>query len=127
MSQSYPLSLSSLTEREAIVDTLYRAIIGCDRHDLELFTSAWAGEDVVFEIHDDEKRVMPSLSLIRTYILDRVGPMDTTHNISMGPCRRPGWSRYSCTHCYFASTAQSTRARQGTRRSKVYCGWTVFR
>jgi ketosteroid isomerase-like protein len=83
MSQSYPLSLSSLTEREAIIDTLYRAVIASDRHDLELFTSAWAGEDVVFEIHDNEKRVIPNLSLIRTYIFDRIGPMDTTHNISM--------------------------------------------
>ncbi|ETS76100.1 hypothetical protein PFICI_11487 [Pestalotiopsis fici W106-1] len=35
------------------------------------------------EIHDDNKRVIPNLSLIRTHVFDKVGPMDTTHNISM--------------------------------------------
>jgi len=35
------------------------------------------------EIHDDNKRVLQGLSLIRTTVLDKVGPMDTTHNISM--------------------------------------------
>ena len=35
------------------------------------------------EIHDDNKRVFQGLSLIRTHVLDKVGPMDTTHNISM--------------------------------------------
>ncbi|RFU30231.1 hypothetical protein B7463_g6101, partial [Scytalidium lignicola] len=83
MSQSYPHSLSSLSQREAIIDTVYRALLGCDHHDTPIFNSAWAGEDVVFELHDDQKRVIPNLSLIRTHILDRVGPMDTTHNISM--------------------------------------------
>lgn len=83
MSQAYTISLSSLTQREAVADALYRAAIGCDHHDTALFNSAWAGEDVVMEIHDDKERVIPNLSLIRTHVLDKVGPMDTTHNISM--------------------------------------------
>ena len=83
MSQSYPLSLASLTQREAIADAMYRALIGCDQNDIALFNSAWAGEEVVFEIHDDDKKVMPGLSVIRKHVLDRVGPMDTTHNVSM--------------------------------------------
>lgn len=83
MSQPYPISLSSLTQREAITDALYRAAVGSDHHDTALFNSAWAGEDVSMEIHDEKKRVMPNLSLIRTHVLDKVGPMDTTHNISM--------------------------------------------
>lgn len=83
MSQPYRISLSSLSQREAITDALYRAAIGSDHHDTALFNSAWAGEDVSMEIHDDNKRVIPNLSLIRTHVLDKVGPMDTTHNISM--------------------------------------------
>lgn len=83
MSQFYPSSLSGLSEREAVTDALYRAIIGCDHHDAELFNSAWAGEDVSMELHDDNKRVLPNLSLIRTHVFDRVGPMDTTHNLGM--------------------------------------------
>lgn len=79
-SDMYPLYLPSLSEREAVADALSRAGIGCDQNDLELFDSAWAGEDVSFEIHNDNKIVMSSLSDIRKNILDVVGPMDTTHN-----------------------------------------------
>ncbi|KAF2675692.1 hypothetical protein K458DRAFT_277269, partial [Lentithecium fluviatile CBS 122367] len=87
MSQSIPQTLpsqrASLSQHEAIADALYRAAIASDHHDSALFDSAWAGEDVSMEIHDDKKRVMEGLSLIRTNVLNRVGPMDTTHNISM--------------------------------------------
>jgi hypothetical protein len=83
MSQSFPQTLPSLSQREAIADALYRAAIASDHHDSELFNSAWAGEDVSMEIHDDQKRVLQSLSLIRKIVFNRVGPMDTTHNISM--------------------------------------------
>lgn len=83
MSRSFQQTLSSLIQREAITDTLYRAAIASDHHDSTLFNSAWAGEDVSMEIHDDNKRVLQGLSLIRTHVFDKVGPMDTTHNISM--------------------------------------------
>ncbi|KAF7563275.1 hypothetical protein G7046_g854 [Stylonectria norvegica] len=82
MTHSSTLFLSSLSPREAIIDALSRALISCDRHDTQLFNSAWAGEDVVFEIHDGDTKVLPNRSLIRTHVLDRVGPMDTTHNVS---------------------------------------------
>lgn len=79
-----PIHLASLTPREAVIDALYRAAIACDEHDVELFDSAWAGEDVTAEFHDgeNEKMVLPNLSMIRTYILHQVGPMDTTHSVS---------------------------------------------
>jgi hypothetical protein len=83
MSQSFPQILPSLSQREAIADALYRAAIANDQNDSALFNSAWAGEDVSMEIHDDNIRVLQGLSLIRATVLDRVGPMDTTHNISM--------------------------------------------
>jgi hypothetical protein len=83
MSQSFPQILPSLSPREAIADALYRAAIASDHHDFTLFNSAWAGEDVSMEIHDDNKRVIQGLSSIRINVLNKVGPMDTTHNISM--------------------------------------------
>jgi hypothetical protein len=83
MSQSFPQTLPTLSPREAIADALYRAAIASDHHDSALFDSAWAGEDVSMEMHDDNKRVLESLSLIRTMVFNKVGPMDTTHNISM--------------------------------------------
>lgn len=83
MSPPYAISLSSLSEREAITDALYRAVVGCDHHDEALFASAWAGEEVSMELHDDKIRVLPNLSMIRKMVLDKVGPMDTTHNVSM--------------------------------------------
>ncbi|KAI9152379.1 hypothetical protein HJFPF1_09609 [Paramyrothecium foliicola] len=83
MSEMYPQYLPSLGERDAVADALYRAAIACDRNDAELFNSAWAGEDVSFEIHDDNIRAIPGLSMIRKKILEKVGPMDTTHNIGL--------------------------------------------
>jgi hypothetical protein len=82
MAQSSSHILASLTPREAIVDAMTRALVACDRNDTALFNSAWDGEDVAFEINDGDKKVLPNLGLIRMHILDRVGPMDTTHNIS---------------------------------------------
>lgn len=77
-----PSSLYTLSPREAIVDALSRALVGCDNHDADLFNSAWAGEDVSFTINGADKKVLPSLTIIRMHVLDRVGPMDTTHSIS---------------------------------------------
>jgi len=79
---SHPHTLTSLTPREAITDALYRALIGFDRNDIPIFNSAFAGEDVTFELHDGQKRIVNGLSTIRTLSLEQVGPMDTTHMIS---------------------------------------------
>lgn len=78
---SHPISLSSLTTREAIIDALYRAIIGFDRYDTTVFNSALA-EDASFELRAGQPRIINSLPTIRTELLDHVGPMDTTHMIS---------------------------------------------
>lgn len=81
---STPQILPSLSPREAIADALYRAAIACDKHDSALFDSAFAGEDVSMEIHDGDKpKVLEGLNLMRTMVLNRVGPMDTTHNIGL--------------------------------------------
>jgi hypothetical protein len=77
-----PSFLYNLSPREAIVDALSRALVGCDNHDEDLFNSAWSGEDVSFTINGADKKVLPNLTVIRKHVLDRVGPMDTTHSIS---------------------------------------------
>jgi len=79
---SHPHTLTSLTPREAITDALYRAVIGFDSNDISIFNSAFAGEDVIFELNDGHTRVVNGLSAIHTQVLDQVGPMDTTHMIS---------------------------------------------
>jgi hypothetical protein len=80
---AYPDTLTGLTTREAITDALYRIIIGFDRHDILIFNSACAGDDVAFEIHDgDEKTKVSGTSTIRDTVLAAVGPMDTQHIIS---------------------------------------------
>ena len=79
---SYPHSLTSLTPREAIADALYRSLIGFDRHDIPIFESSFAGEDVSFEIHDGETRVINGLSTIRDGLLAGIGPLATTHTMS---------------------------------------------
>ncbi|KAK4444589.1 hypothetical protein QBC34DRAFT_451854 [Podospora aff. communis PSN243] len=79
---TYPHSLASLSTREAITDAVHRALLGCDRNDAAIFTSAWVGEDVTFEVNDGEKKVIPSLSTIFTAVFDRIGPMDTSHSLA---------------------------------------------
>lgn len=76
---SHPHILTSLTEREAITDALYRAVLGFDLNDTAIFKSAWIGEDVTFVFNEE---VVQGLETIRTRFLVPVGPMDTTHTIS---------------------------------------------
>ncbi|KAK0745547.1 hypothetical protein B0T18DRAFT_428682 [Schizothecium vesticola] len=79
---TYPESLASLSTREAVTDAVHRALVGCDRNDAPFFASAWAGEDVTFEVHDGDKKVIPGLSIILKAVFGGVGPMDTTHSIA---------------------------------------------
>jgi SnoaL-like domain len=79
---SYPHVLTSLTPREAITDALYRAVIGFDRNDMEVFNSSFIGEEVTFEFKGDASRTAHDLTTIRNGVLSHVGPMDTTHSIS---------------------------------------------
>lgn len=71
--------LDSLTEREAIKDALYRAVIGFDSYDVGMFESAWDGEEVYFDLNGE---VTHGMKDIKSKILDFVGPLDTSHTIS---------------------------------------------
>jgi SnoaL-like domain len=75
---SLPHILTSLTEREAIADALYRALLGLDNNDISLFNSAWSGPDAVLDLSG----TVYNLDAIRTHFFEFVGPMDTTHIIS---------------------------------------------
>ncbi len=85
MSNPHTLTLTSLTQREAITDALYRAIIAFDHNDIPALNSA-AVEDVVFQLYDRETKTVlqssNSLTEIRDGVLAHVGPMDTTHTIT---------------------------------------------
>ena len=72
---SLPYLLTSLTEREAVTDAVYRAIEGFDRNNISIFDSAFSGPDVVFDVNGS---VINGTDTIRTGILAKVGPMDTT-------------------------------------------------
>jgi ketosteroid isomerase-like protein len=71
--------LHSLSEREAITDALYRAILGFDNNDVSIFNSAWSGPEVVFDLSGNN---INGLDNIRKQLLDFAGPLDTTHMIS---------------------------------------------
>ena len=86
MSQTYhrPISLPSLTPREAVADGIYRAVTGFDRNNVEMFNSAFISEDVTFELLAGGKRekIFEGLSNLRSQALEHTGPMDTTHMLS---------------------------------------------
>jgi hypothetical protein len=121
MSQSFPQTLPSLSPREAIADALYRAAIASDHHDSALFDSAWAGEDVSMEMHDDNERVLEGLSLIRTMVFNKVGPMDTTHNISMVRVNHQDGADYAS----LTATSMAQHAAPGTGRDPNGIKYTV--
>lgn len=75
--------LSSLSAREAVVDAMYRCLIGFDRNDGSIFDSAFAGEDVSIGFKDgNDIQMYDGLSHIKSYFLNHVGPMATTHMTS---------------------------------------------
>ncbi|RDW63801.1 hypothetical protein BP6252_11346 [Coleophoma cylindrospora] len=78
---SRPQTLSGLTEREAIADTMYRVLIGLDHNDISMFNSAFAGngDDALFIFRGKETKGRDN---IKTQIVDVVGPMVTTHTLS---------------------------------------------
>lgn len=102
-----PTVLSSLSTKEAIIDGLYRFVLGLDTADLTLFESAFA-EDGVFEINGD---VMQGMDTIRAKCYDRISKLDTTHFISnVRVDFKEGDSEASLTA---SSLAQHYRAKQG--------------
>jgi hypothetical protein len=72
---SLPHLLTPLTEREAVTDAVYRAIEGFDNNDVSIFDSAFSGQNVVFDLNGN---VINGTDTIRTGIIAKVGPMDTT-------------------------------------------------
>jgi hypothetical protein len=78
---SHPDTLTSLSPREAITDTIYRATLAFDRNDATLLNTAFV-LDHASVIFDFNGTLLHGLDAIRTQLLNLVGPMDTTHLIS---------------------------------------------
>ena len=77
---AYPLSLSGLSEREEITDTVVRALLGLDSNDKFLWESAWAlDSDIILDINGN---VLKGLENINKGCFDKVGPMNTQHLLS---------------------------------------------
>ncbi|KAL9085259.1 MAG: hypothetical protein Q9165_007693 [Trypethelium subeluteriae] len=71
--------ISSPSTKDAIVDALYRCVIGLDANDRPLFESAWVKSEAIFDMDGD---VMDGMDAINTKIFDHIGPLDTQHMIS---------------------------------------------
>jgi len=75
-----PIVLSSLSKREAIIDAVYRGVLGLDTNDVALFKSAWVQEqDITFDLNG---AVITGWDAIDENVMRLVGPMDTTHTIT---------------------------------------------
>ncbi|KAJ5671162.1 hypothetical protein N7507_000289 [Penicillium longicatenatum] len=73
-----PAALPSLTTREAITDTLHRAVLAFDTDDEALLESSFL-PDAVFDL---DGQLMNGLDEICTKSFDIVSKLDTTHFIS---------------------------------------------
>jgi hypothetical protein len=77
---AHPITLPSLTTRDAITDAIYRVVIGLDINDSALFDSAFVpGKDTSFDLNGT---VSSGPDAIRENIFVPIGPLDTTHFIS---------------------------------------------
>lgn len=75
---SYPHTLPGLTDREAVADALYRAVIGIDTNDRALWDSAWVKTGDGCCVMNGTEIKGADLDKI----FENVGPMDTTHHVS---------------------------------------------
>jgi hypothetical protein len=71
-----PHNLTSLTDREAIADALYRLLTSIDENNVPLFNSSWSGEDAIFDFGGN---ITSGLPAINAFLIGKIGPMDTTH------------------------------------------------
>lgn len=75
-----PISVNSFSPRDAITDSIYRAVIGLDTNDLTLFESAWINkEDAVFTMNGSSTK---GLDAINDSTFKHIGPLDTTYFIT---------------------------------------------
>lgn len=73
-----PASLPDLSGQAAVVDALYRAVIGLDTNDAELFNSAFTDEAVA-EVNG---HALNGRDYINGGMFQRIGPLNTTHFIT---------------------------------------------
>ncbi|KAK5124770.1 hypothetical protein LTR85_001483 [Meristemomyces frigidus] len=77
---AFPISLPSLSPREAVADAMYRCIIGLDMNDWPLTESAWVKDsEASFEM---DGYAIVGIDALKAELVDRVGPLVTQHNIS---------------------------------------------
>ncbi|KAF2228735.1 hypothetical protein EV356DRAFT_497516 [Viridothelium virens] len=74
-----PIALASLETKDAIIDPLYRCLIGLDSNDRGIFESAWAKGEAAFDMNGN---VMDGMDAINTNMFEHIGPLDTQHMIS---------------------------------------------
>ncbi|KAE8374908.1 hypothetical protein BDV26DRAFT_299983 [Aspergillus bertholletiae] len=111
---SYPITLSSLTTREAITDTLYRCVTGFDTADTALFDSAFT-KDAIFDLNG---RLLEGLESIHKDCYDKVSKMDTIHHISnVRVNMKEGESKASLTA---SALAQHYRLGEGLQSGTPY-------
>jgi hypothetical protein len=77
---TYPLSVSGLSTREQITDTIIRAGLGLDSNNKALWESAWAAHQNISL--DIDGNILKGLEQLNSGCFDTIGAMDTQHLVS---------------------------------------------
>ncbi|KAI1077423.1 hypothetical protein F5B20DRAFT_552511 [Whalleya microplaca] len=73
-----PSRLNNLSSHEAIIDAIYRTVVGLDTNDQALFQSSFI-QDAVFDLNGT---IMTGLDAIDAEVYTSISKLDTTHFIT---------------------------------------------
>ncbi|KAG4291623.1 hypothetical protein FPRO06_13844 [Fusarium proliferatum] len=114
MALTLPAQLTGgLTEREAIGDALYRAVLAFDYSDEALLLSAITAEDIDAEMPGSTAH---GVAEFKAAVFDRVSKLDTTHFLSN---LRVNIASSSTATATCSALAQHVRPRQGADPSSA--------
>jgi len=77
---SNPIEITGLSAREEVIDAFNRVMIGLDDSNLEFFNSAVVQNDDTKLVIGD--KTTQGYEAIRDYMVNRIFPLATTHNLS---------------------------------------------
>jgi hypothetical protein len=120
-----PASLPGLTDREAIIDALHRAVLSFDHADESLLHSA-VTKDIMVEM-PGASPPMSGIPALKETVFDRVAyKLDTTHFLSNFRVDLPGGEGVTTARVTCSAMAQHVRKGKGRENGNKYTSGGLY-